>query len=309
LRGTLPELSPRGSAGTEIADIAEWRCARKMRRRSITAAAVATCMGCVGATTTALADTDNRVETLMDALDSTAAIVEGRVSDIAYAFDSVEGPRTVVSFSDIVTHFGSFDGAVLSIATLGGPLPDGRYLDIPELPRFTSDSRYIVFLTSSDWFFSPVVADYALRLEQQSSSGDDVLINQVGHAVVGDSALGLEFTRSPVFSNRHEGFARFEKPFAIDSAKSQLGGAVKKGSFLASLAALTQGKMKSGAVQPHPTPGRRWDIATADATAGSDYPEGEAPAAVTASDLGQLCEAPPDPESLICSEFGEGDSQ
>lgn len=131
----------------------------------------------------ALADTKRGVTTPLDALAGTAAIVEGSIKGFTYTFDPAAGPRTVATLSDVTTDFGSFRGSVLEIATLGGPINERQGLFIPELPRLTDGTRYLIFLNNIDWFFSPVVENYIFRIET-APSGADVLIAPSGHAVV-----------------------------------------------------------------------------------------------------------------------------
>ena len=136
------------------------------------------------------ADSIRAVETPLDALANTAAIVEGTVRENTYTFDPVAGPRTVATFADVTVDFGVYGDRTLQLATLGGPISDTQELFIPELPQVTDGTRYLVFLTNVDWFFSPIVENYVFRLETDPRRGVDVLIAPSGRAIVALSADG-----------------------------------------------------------------------------------------------------------------------
>jgi len=135
-----------------------------------------------------------------DALDQVATIIEGRVESISFSYDPQQGPRTIANFVDVVSHAGTPVARSLSLATLGGPLPDGKGLNVPELPKFDAGRTYVVFLTAADWFYSPVVADYAFRVEP-AKDGERV-VSQTGNPVTGFSedlvSLGERSVELPV---------------------------------------------------------------------------------------------------------------
>src|SRR5262245_23615736 len=87
---------------------------------------------------------------LRSAIDQTAAIVEGLVTDIQYDYSEEEGPWTRVMLSDVHAYFGSAPPQV-EIRHFGGPLPNGRMLVAAELPVFVQGKRYIVFLRNTAW--------------------------------------------------------------------------------------------------------------------------------------------------------------
>jgi hypothetical protein len=60
-----------------------------------------------------------------------------------------------------------------------------------ELPVFFLGKEYIVFLRNTAWNVSPVVGDYALRLEKVDDA--EVLVNSDGQPVTQLDTRGLEF--------------------------------------------------------------------------------------------------------------------
>jgi hypothetical protein len=110
-----------------------------------------------------IADTLRPVETPLDALANTAAIVEGTVKETSYTFDSAAGPRTVAPLVDVTTDFGRFEDRTLELATLGGPIDEKQELYIPELPQLTDDTRYLVS--------SPMWIGFSARWSKAMSSG------------------------------------------------------------------------------------------------------------------------------------------
>jgi hypothetical protein len=212
----------------------------------------------VAASRGAMADTKRGVATPLDALAGTAAIVEGSVKGFTYTFDPAAGPRTVATLSDIVTDFGSYRGSTLDIATLGGPINDKQGLFIPELPRLTDGTRYLVFLNNIDWFFSPVVESYVFRLEP-GPNGAEVLIAPSGHAVVSLSSAGIEFTPDPVVDTHLDFLTPTAKLPLLDTASKQLAAAMSKDLFLATVGRLLTTTPLQGVFSPTPDTTRVWN--------------------------------------------------
>lgn len=205
----------------------------------------------------AAADTAGAVESPLDALANTAAVVEGRVTAITASYDRFAGPRTTATLSDVRTHLGRYDGRTLDVAMLGGRITDAKWLFIPELPRLTNDTRYLAFLTNAEWFFSPLVGDYVFQLEI-GPRGTDVLIAPTGHAVVGLSAEGLEFTPDPVVDAQLDFLRPYEKPRLVGDPTG-LAEAMSKEDFLAAVAVLSRTVPLQGELRTSPAAGRVWD--------------------------------------------------
>ncbi|MFY9823541.1 MAG: hypothetical protein WAM82_19320 [Thermoanaerobaculia bacterium] len=207
----------------------------------------------------ALADTIRAVATPLDALASSAAIVEGTVKENAYTFDEKAGPRTVTTLSDVTADFGRVDDSTLSLATLGGPINDKQGLFIPELPILTDDTRYLVFLTNATWFFSPVVENYVFRLETDAN-GNEVLITPSGYLVVGLASDGLYLSNDPVVQAQVDLGKPTAKLPLLDGAV--LTGAMPKTTFLAVVSRLLSTTPLQGAFAPAPDASRIWNQLT-----------------------------------------------
>src|SRR5947209_11470107 len=91
----------------------------------------------MASSTGAIADSIRAVETPLDALASTAAIVEGTIRENTYTFDPAAGPRTVATLADVTADFGRLDDKTLPLDTLRGPISENQELFIPELPLLT----------------------------------------------------------------------------------------------------------------------------------------------------------------------------
>jgi hypothetical protein len=129
------------------------------------------------------------VTDLQSAIDQTAAIVEGQVTDVQYEFTRRDGPWTRVTLSDVRAHFGSAPEK-LELRHFGGPLNDVSILLVAELPEFIKGERYLVFLRNTAWNLSPVVDNLAFRVEVVGEA--EALVNSDGFAVVGIGADGVE---------------------------------------------------------------------------------------------------------------------
>jgi hypothetical protein len=207
----------------------------------------------------AAADTLRGVETPFDALANTAAIVEGSVKDVTYTMDEKAGPRTVAMLTDVRADFGNYDSSSLALATLGGPVSEKKELFIPELPRLTEDTRYLVFLTNGDWFYTPLVEDYVFRLET-GPRGTEILIAPSGQAVMGLSAeKGLELSEDPVVDTQLD----FARPHAqlrlLDEASPVLAAALSKEDFLIAVSGLLRTVPLQGAFRSSPSRDRIWN--------------------------------------------------
>ena len=153
------------------------------------------------------------------------------------------------------------------MATLGGPINEKQQLFIPELPRLTEDTRYLVFLTNINWFFSPVVENYVFRIEL-SPSGTEVLIGPTGHAVVSLSEAGLEFTPDPVVDTHLDFLTPNAKLRLLDTGSKELASAMSKADFLAIVGRLLTTVPLQGEFSTAPDRTRVWNrISTVEETA------------------------------------------
>lgn len=243
------------------------------------------------------ADTTGVARSTLDAISNAAAIVEGRVTDNTYTYDSAAGPRTVATLIDVKTHFGTFGDGTLRVATLGGPISERRWLFIPELPRLTADTRYLLFLTNVDWFYTPVVGSYIFRLEL-GPRGADVLIDPSGQAVVGVSAAGLQLMRDPVVDEKFDFLTPHAKPRLLDSERSRLAEAMSKEAFLSTIRELLQTVPLKGEFRRFPTAGRVWNRGTAVPAPSNDV----APRPAPTDDL--VC-VDPAPEGQVRRDTGD----
>lgn len=129
------------------------------------------------------------IDDLQRAVQQTAAVIEGLVTDIQYDYSEEEGPWTRVFISNVRVLFGSAP-SIVEIRHFGGPLPNGRLMVAAELPVFVLGKEYIVFLRNGAWNVSAVVGDLALRAE--TWAGTEVLVNSDGQAVTKVGAGGVE---------------------------------------------------------------------------------------------------------------------
>lgn len=135
-------------------------------------------------------------DTLPRAIEQTSAVVEGVVTRIEYEYTEEDGPWTVVTLSRTQAHLGKAPSEV-KIRQFGGPLPNGDTLVVAEHTEFLQGKQYLVFLRNTAWNLSPVVSQYALRVE--TVEGRQFLVNDEGQTVVGVGQSGLEFS-SRLFS-------------------------------------------------------------------------------------------------------------
>ncbi len=241
------------------------------------------------ASSSAVADTLDAVRSPADALANTAAVIEGHVARMGYTYDPAAGPRTVATFDQVKTHLGRLTLPEFSVATLSGPITQNRWLYIPELPQLAQDTRYIVFVTNVDWFYSPVVADYLFRIERRAKDDAEVLIAPSGHAVLDFSARGLLLSRDPATNPTPDFLTPLARPKWLDTAPRAMARAMTKGAFLAAVRRLATDVPPRGDVHPRPDPNRVWNRGQAAIAARDDKAPGNADDLVCVSPGAQKC--------------------
>ena len=127
---------------------------------------------------------------LRSAVSQTAAIVEGFVSDIQYDYSEEAGPWTRVILSKVRAISGEAPETV-ELRHFGGPLPKGALMVAAELPVFVLGKEYIVFLRNTAWNVSPVVGDFAFRVDKADDA--EVVVNSDGQPVIQVGLRGIEF--------------------------------------------------------------------------------------------------------------------
>lgn len=127
---------------------------------------------------------------LRSAVSQAAAIVEGVVTDIQYDYSEEQGPWTRVILSKVRALSGDAPETI-ELRHFGGPLPKGTLMVAAELPVFVRDREYIVFLRNTRWNVSPIVGDYAFRVDKADDT--EVVVNSDGQPVLQVSTRGIAF--------------------------------------------------------------------------------------------------------------------
>jgi hypothetical protein len=128
--------------------------------------------------------------TMADLVPQIQAIIEGDVENIGFDNQDCEGPRTVIQLTGVKTLLGDQHESRMTLRVFGGPLANGSFVSVSELPQYVLGAHYVLFLRNTDWRFSPVLGDLAFRVE--AIAGKQVLLNTQGHAITGVSEAGIE---------------------------------------------------------------------------------------------------------------------
>jgi len=107
-------------------------------------------------------------DTTRSILEQTASVVEGDVHDVYFSYEPCAGPRTHFRVRDARAIVGSDTPQEFEVQILGGPLPNGKWIHVSEVPMLAVGARYILFLRNTDWTFSPTIGRLALRKTQLS---------------------------------------------------------------------------------------------------------------------------------------------
>jgi hypothetical protein len=92
-------------------------------------------------------------------------ITVGTVIEVREQWDEAQqAPLTAVTFSDLTTVKGHPRSGTLTLYFLGGPTPQGTYLAIPGMPRFTVGEKNVVFSAGNQRDFCPLVGLWQGRL-------------------------------------------------------------------------------------------------------------------------------------------------
>jgi hypothetical protein len=194
-----------------------------------------------------------------------SAIVEATVESIAFAYNDVTGPRTVVHFVGGQSHAGSMP-ATFDIAQFGGPMPDGSFVKTMELPDYSVGSRYILFLAANDWFYTPVWSNLAFRIED--FAGRKIVLGPQDNAVMAFGVDGVRFGAAQML----EGTFNASRPTTprvrvanISAAHSDVKSALDVQQFVTASVAATRSLSKGiGRVVPIDPKGsgRTWNVAS-----------------------------------------------
>jgi hypothetical protein len=130
-----------------------------------------------------------------------ASIVEADVAKVTTAFDATLGPRLVVELTNVVVHAGA-PLPETTFSQLGGPMPDGRYVEVKELPEFTAGARYILFLSKQASIYTPVWARLAFRIEQLSTKA--IVLGPDGEFVLHLGTDGVRFGKTKLIADNHD---------------------------------------------------------------------------------------------------------
>ncbi|MEO8212845.1 MAG: hypothetical protein ABI560_06620 [Myxococcales bacterium] len=128
-------------------------------------------------------------------LKGVAAIVEADIVSTKYVYDETLGPRAEFALANVVVHAGKLSD-LKTLSQFGGPLPDGTQIVTSDLPTLTPGARYILFLGSAPWFYTPVWTYLCFRVE--TIAGRSVVVGPGGFPVTSFGKAGVTFAQTKV---------------------------------------------------------------------------------------------------------------
>ena len=189
-----------------------------------------------------------------------ASIIEADVIDARHTFDSSLGPRTEVTLDNIVVHAGNAP-AERVISQLGGPMPDGHFLIIPELPVLHPGSRYILFLAATKNFYTPIWAGLAFRVETIGEKR--IVLGRQGYPVSGFSIKGAKLGTTQIVNPeaQKDPLQPLSRAASFDTTLPDIANAMDAKSFgqAAMEAARTVGA-PLGTASLHVVPRTQWNV-------------------------------------------------
>jgi hypothetical protein len=195
-------------------------------------------------------------------LSGVASIVEADIVGARYVYDDTYGPRTIATLSNIKVLAGTAIKTT-EISQLGGPLPSGDIVTVAELPVLTPKSHHILFLMDGPWYFTPIWAGLAFRVER--ISGRDIVMTNEGHPVLSFSSRGVGAGNTQLLSPRDE-LDPLQPASVLTTANisaADVGAALDRSSFLtAAIQTVTAdgGLSPSASVSSTPIVNGRWGV-------------------------------------------------
>jgi hypothetical protein len=191
-----------------------------------------------------------------------ASIVEADVAKVTTAYDDRLGPRRVIELTNIVVHAGA-PLPETTFSQLGGGLPDGRYVEIHELPEFSAGSRYILFFSKQASVYTPVWARLAFRIEQLSNK--PIVLGPDGHMVVHIGSDGIRFGAAKLIADsadRRDPTAAhvFDKSAAELDADTPFAVGPRDFVDTARQVAMSVGAPLGAGISLAPSPNVRWNV-------------------------------------------------
>lgn len=119
------------------------------------------------------------------------AIVKATVDEVWQQYDEKLGPRTKVRLRDVVTLAGREPDSD-TFSQLGGPMPDGDFLSISELPTFVAGATYLIAFGKGPGVITPTWAGLVFRV-LETPTGRLVVAGPGGQLVQSVSEGRLSF--------------------------------------------------------------------------------------------------------------------
>lgn len=198
---------------------------------------------------------------LPNPIQSVVSVVEGNVAKVWTAFDPQFGPRTFIMLADMTVHAGSVPPST-TFSQLGGPTPDGGYLSVSELPRFSIGARYILFLGNRPNLYTPLVPGLTFRVENLGIRS--IVLGHEGRPVLQFGPGGAQFGERSLLSQDGD----IMKPSSSDqlaaaaASDPQASLAMTREDFVATAKLVTAAVAAplGGTISLEPPPNVRWDL-------------------------------------------------
>jgi hypothetical protein len=144
-------------------------------------------------------------------LEGVAAIVEADVTRTWQDYDERRGPRTCYSLGNVLTHAG-VEPDEDHFCQLGGDLPDGTTIDVPEAPEMQEGARYVFFFGEQATVYTSIWAGQLFRVE--SAGRKSIVLTPDATAVLKLDENGAEVGAKRLLA-AHEGTGELDKARAF----------------------------------------------------------------------------------------------
>ena len=151
-------------------------------------------------------------------LSQSAVVILATVVNIdEQAFDSKENqPKTRISFGIDEVVYGTYSNTTLDVTLRGGLLPDGSYVEISTVPKFSLGHQYLLFYRSGKYFTHPFVRS---RLAILRKTTNNLFVDREGYGIRVSTGHGLMLYGKVANSMRTARLQQMQTHATLDEGK------------------------------------------------------------------------------------------
>lgn len=198
-------------------------------------------MSFVGLASAFVASPVGAAEPFEDVFARTSAVVQATATNCGFAYSATIGPRSQIALTVNAVILGTYASPTLVLRFAGGPIPGTtKMVRVSQVDRFVCGKTYVLFLTNSPWFDSPLAMP-AARIE--SAFGKSIVVLDHGYGIQGIGPKGYYVSNDPVFSGGVEWSTPFNpRPLAPTATTATVAPLYTPAQFISAIQAYATSK-------------------------------------------------------------------